>query len=384
MEDIQLEHAFLKAPCELMTKAFRSRKKMLTAELKALTETIEHVHEDASLEQMVAVAEKLLHVSAAFEKAREAELSIESRVKVRWDHLLTRPKEKRGGGSLPAKSTWNRVRLDRMLVDYMLREGMYSAAEMLTQQSGLQALVELDLFAASRSIIESLKEHDCSLALQWCADNKRRLAKIDSSLEFRLRLQEFVELARARRKFDAIDYARTHLSLVTLSEDRFAEVQRTMALLAFPPTTTCQPYKDMYDSARWGELVRSFNSENYRLHGLPPESTLEIVMKGGLATLKTRQCGDPASYNPSCPTCVQPYLTLARDLPRAQHVHSVLVCSISREVMDENNPPMALPNGNVYSKDALFQIAESNNGEICDPRTGDCYRLSDLRKCYIM
>lgn len=38
---------------------------------------------------------------------------------------------------------------------------------------------------------------------------------------------------------------------------------------------------------------------------------------------------------------------LARDLPYSHHSQSFLICRHTGEVMDENNPPMALPNGQV-------------------------------------
>lgn len=40
---------------------------------------------------------------------------------------------------------------------------------------------------------------------------------------------------------------------------------------------------------------------------------------------------------------------LAEPLPFAKHIHSKLVCYISKELMNEDNPPLVLPNGYVYS-----------------------------------
>jgi len=52
----------------------------------------------------------------------------------------------------------------------------------------------MHLFRQAQRVIESLRQHDCSAALAWCADNRVRLKKVKSSLEFKLRLQEFLEL----------------------------------------------------------------------------------------------------------------------------------------------------------------------------------------------
>jgi hypothetical protein len=43
-----------------------------------------------------------------------------------------------------------------------------------------------------QTIEDALRRHDCEPALQWCADNHARLAKLKSSLPFRLRLQQFI------------------------------------------------------------------------------------------------------------------------------------------------------------------------------------------------
>ena len=42
--------------------------------------------------------------------------------------------------------------------------------------------------------------------------------------------------------------------------------------------------------------------------------------------------------------------------------------------MNEENPPMALPNGYVYSARALEQLMAENNGTIVCPHTGEALR----------
>lgn len=63
-----------------------------------------------------------------------------------------------------------------------------------------------------------------------------------------------------------------------------------------------------------------------------------------------RQCykGDGSSKSPDCPVCSRSLNQLAQPLPMAHCANSRLVCKISGDVMNENNPPMMLPNGHVY------------------------------------
>jgi macrophage erythroblast attacher len=57
----------------------------------------------------------------------------------------------------------------------------------------------MHIFKDARRVVEALQRHDCSVALAWCDENRARLRKIKSSLEFKLRLQEFLELVRQVR-----------------------------------------------------------------------------------------------------------------------------------------------------------------------------------------
>lgn len=84
---------------------------------------------------------------------------------------------------------WSRGRIDRLLVDQMLRSGYYSAASQLVESSNLHNLTDMHIFIGARAVTEGLERHDCSEALAWCEKNKTRLKKVKSQLEFKLRVQ---------------------------------------------------------------------------------------------------------------------------------------------------------------------------------------------------
>ena len=65
----------------------------------------------------------------------------------------------------------------------------------------------------------------------------------------------------------------------------------------------------------------------------------------------------------------QAFQDLAQGLPWSKHVHSKLVCALTREIMNEHNPPMVLPNGAVYSQKAIEQLASAKGVFMC-PNTG--------------
>ena len=107
---------------------------------------------------------------------------------------------------------------------------------------------------------------------------------------------------------------------------------------------------------------------------------LETVLSSGLAALKTTFCYRDTDKNISCPVCMT-FGSLSEKLPRSHHVNSCLVCRITGEIMNEDNPPMVLPNGNVYSLTGLRSLLD--RGMVTCPRTGEVFRFSDAKKAYI-
>lgn len=220
-------------------------------------------------------------------------------------------------------------------------------------------MADFELFEQDALIEAELWEGKCSKALLWCAENKTSLKKLkvsrcwakltaQSTLEFNLRLQEFVELARIFEYKNAIDHSQKYLAPYLDAHPR--EIRQALALLAFPPTTTCGPYMQLYSADRWRDLVAEFRRDSFALHSLPAQPALALVLQAGLSALKTPQCTLPSCQSANCPVC-QPdtFGALAAPLPFSHHTNSTLVCRITGKLMDESNPPLVLPNGSVYS-----------------------------------
>lgn len=77
---------------------------------------------------------------------------------------------------------WSRKRLDRLLVDYMLRHGYNTSAQALTNERDLHDLVDVETFLAMSKIRESLENGSVTEALAWCNDNKKELRKLQVGL----------------------------------------------------------------------------------------------------------------------------------------------------------------------------------------------------------
>ncbi|EGW09140.1 Macrophage erythroblast attacher [Cricetulus griseus] len=66
----------------------------------------------------------------------------------------------------------------------------------------------------------------------------------------------------------------------------------------------------------------------------------------------------------------------------AHCANSRLVCNISGDVMNDNNPPMMLPNGYVYGYNSLLSIPQDD--KVVCPRTKEVFHFSQAEKVYIM
>jgi macrophage erythroblast attacher len=147
---------------------------------------------------------------------------------------------------------WSRTRLDRLLVDYLLRYGYKESATELAKEKRIEDLVDVETFVQMSRIRESLRNGKVTEALAWCNENKKELRRmevslsgrglkdsskrIQSNLEFMLRFQQYIELVRTQEQpklLESIGHAKKYL--IPFKETYPKEVQQACGLLAFPP-----------------------------------------------------------------------------------------------------------------------------------------------------
>jgi macrophage erythroblast attacher len=74
---------------------------------------------------------------------------------------------------------WSRTRLDRLLVDYLLRNGYKESASALAKERGIEELVDVETFMQMSRIRENLRSGKVTEALAWCAENKKVLRRME-------------------------------------------------------------------------------------------------------------------------------------------------------------------------------------------------------------
>ncbi|GIY94923.1 e3 ubiquitin-protein transferase MAEA [Caerostris extrusa] len=338
MADVKsLEHPTLKVPYEVLNKKFRTAQKTVDREVshvqnaateleKGLLKKSPNVGEinvllSGVVEKLNILKRKL--VSSQSEGSVSEELEAAQVCKRRLDHLL-----EHASSSETVVAQWKKKRLDRMLVDHFLRCGYYNTALKLAKHSNIEDLTNINLFLISKDVEESLIRHETANCLNWCYDNKSKLRKLKSTLEFNLRQQEFIELVRQDLRIEAIKHARKYFAAV--EEDQMKEVQHVMGLLAFPHCTEIHPYKDYFNESRWDKLVLQFRHDNFKLYQLSNISVFSVSLQAGLSALKTPICyKNEGERNPDCPVCSPALNNLAQSLPYSHCSQSRLVCYVS-------------------------------------------------------
>ncbi|KAK9329839.1 CTLH/CRA C-terminal to lish motif domain-containing protein [Lipomyces starkeyi] len=385
---ILLEQALLRLPQQLMRQNFKSSQKYIERDVnylsgaanEALNSGLGGTRPEESLQQIDAMIGRLQGLKRKLEGLRDEENALMAKSKARVDYL----QELYNIKSVDDKEyeRWNRLRLHRLLVDNLLRNGYsQSATALIDANENIRELVDVDILMQCKTIEENLRNGSTAECLSWCQENKSYLKKAKNGLEFDVRLQQYIEYLRQGRSLEAITYSQKYL--VPNADTNLDAILRSSALLVFPASDDeDNPYKDLYSQERWNQLADSFVATHHSLHGLSMPSLLQISLSAGLSALKTPSCksgNHPISfvsnYNSSlCPICSPELNELSKPLPYAHHVRS----SVEPD-------PVMLPNGRIYGRHTLIQFSEEAGlpiGKVRDPTTGDEWDESVIRRVF--
>lgn len=248
LDAIQYSFYFIKknsqVPYEVFNRKFRIAQKTLDRELsqvQTLANDLERGLESGTAAEITRllgnVVDRLHVLKRKADESISDELSAVQGCKRRLDHVRQSIVHVNPEPDIPDAflNQWKQTRLDRMIVEHFLRLGYYETAERLAVRKGIRDLTNLEIFQTTREVEEDLTNHRTGKCIAWCNDNKSKLRKINSTIEFQLRVQEFVELIRADRRLDAVTHSRKYFP--AFETDQLKEIRECMALLAFPINT---------------------------------------------------------------------------------------------------------------------------------------------------
>ncbi|KAI9721437.1 MAG: GID complex subunit containing RING finger motif [Candelaria pacifica] len=386
-----LDQALLRLPCELVRKNFKTSQRIVERDRDNVVDTL-RASANASLagdsapqsiKALDSMIAKMQGLKRKLDGLHEEEIRMHKHSRKRIQHLQDLY-------DIPSLADvkyeeWSRIRLNRLLVDHLLRNGYGESAKALAAEKDITELVDVDVFLQCHKIERSLYDGRTQEALAWCNENKQALKKKLSNLEFELRLQQYIELVRSGQTHKLKEAIRHAQKYIAPHRDTYsAEVDKAMGLLAYPVETRIERYSEMYSASRWSYLARLFVSTHHELLSLPEQPLLHIALSAGLSSLKTPSCHSAyasSSSNASssttsvCPICSTELNDLARNVPYAHHTKSYV-----------ENDPVVLPNGRVYGRHRLLQISSQigvPTGQVRDPTTGELFEESKIRKVYI-
>ncbi|KAI9687492.1 MAG: GID complex subunit containing RING finger motif [Bathelium mastoideum] len=410
-----LDQPLLKVPNELGRKNFKTTQRLVERErenILSILKTTAHASFTGTspLENLDSMIDRMTTLKRRLSALQEEEKTINAHSRKRMRHLQDLYE-------IPSLADvkydeWSRIRLNRLLVDYLLRKGFFESARQLAKEKDMEELVDVDAFVQCRKIEGKLRQGDLTPCLNWCADNKQSLKKINSNLEIELRLQQYIELVRTadtQKRLEAIAYARKYLT--AYSDPAFTI--KAAGLLACSPDTATDRYQGMYSPDRYPQLATLFLHTHHTLFSLPALPPLQIALSAGLSALKTPAChaartstssntnssapqlpSAPAPSHPAfsasagergvgrgsapslCPICSPELNALARGVPYAHHTKSWV-----------ENDPVVLPNGRVYGRERLMGFNEKVGrvpGRVRDPVEPETvFEEDEIKKVFI-
>ncbi|KAG2789092.1 hypothetical protein JG687_00003157 [Phytophthora cactorum] len=307
---MELSYPLVRVPFEGASKSFRLYHKQLTRELAQAAAQIEALDDgdgqqpghrmdvEVAIKKLAELAEKLRDLKkSAKNNVFEQQNDLQS-CATRTRYLETLEEAKVGGDpSLSGLQTGSIN--DRLIADFLLGQGYLESAKVIEDTKDVGHLVDHELHAECQAVLKDLQAHHTDKAITWCSQNGSRLRRLQSQLEFHLRLQNFIEFVRAHKPLEAVQHARTYLTPLAMQPDKqslrdaaIGEVQIAMATLAFESPEKCgiEAYEKIFALDRWMILEKMFRKTFNDVYGMHDPPSLCIALHAGLSTLNSRAC----------------------------------------------------------------------------------------------
>lgn len=175
-----LDQPLLRLPNELLRKNLKSAQRQIEMTNKGITTSISGSKDQSPAETLAsldATLAKAQNLKRKLEALQTEERALHVQQKARVQHL----QELHEIPSLAdvKYDNWSQTRLDRLLVDYLLRQGHTQSAKELAREKGIEELVDIGVFDECGRIERSLREGKTQECLSWCTENKQALKKIN-------------------------------------------------------------------------------------------------------------------------------------------------------------------------------------------------------------
>ena len=154
------------------------------------------------------------------------------------------------------------------------------AAEAFARESGTAPGVDLGAITDRMAIRKAMQAGDVDGAMARVKELDPSLLTEREPLLFHLQQQRLIELIREGRVEEALEFAQTHLVPHAENDPALlAELERTIALLAFDPSSTASPVADLLDVSQRQKTASELNAAILSSQSQEQESRLPCLLK---------------------------------------------------------------------------------------------------------
>ncbi|KAG2334483.1 hypothetical protein Bca52824_005663 [Brassica carinata] len=256
--------------------------------------------------------------------------------------------------------------VDKMLVEYLYRQGLFEVGDCLAKEAGVE--VEKELSLEIHRITEPLKQRDIEPAMRWISENSETLKEHGPKLELELVSLKYYEILRQGNSHEALRFAKAHFpKFATLHTG--AKIRRlVVALLWVGDLENCPHAEEELFSLSWDKTSKEVARQYYHLHDQPSSSPLAVLLSAGVQSLPKLMKLVRVMGLKKEEWEAMKQLPVDLELGDEFRFHSVFVCPVSREQSDdEDNPPMMMPCRHVLCKQSILRLCKS-----CSTRRFKC------------
>ncbi|GBF90786.1 hypothetical protein Rsub_03087 [Raphidocelis subcapitata] len=170
--------------------------------------------------------------------------------------------------------------LNRLVMDFLVTEGYVDAARAFQDESGTQPGVDLSDIAGRMEIRAAVQGGRVEDAIDAVNDLDPEILEERAGLLFHLQQQRLIELVRAGRTADALEFAREYLAPAGEEHPEFLEdLERTVALLAFEDPRA-SPLGELMEASQRQRTASELNAAilSSQRHATEPRAAMLLKM----------------------------------------------------------------------------------------------------------
>lgn len=264
----------------------------------------------------------------------------------------------------------DRSTLKNVVDEHLIREGCFEESEELEDFFNIEAYSEetLEAFKGMFTEIKRISTGDIEEAITWAEDNWKLLENSNSLMRFKLYCLKTIRLIKIGDQLGATEFLRRHIDEEALQQSEI--LQKLSTLCIFPKS-----YPELLTNEYEYDLVQSILKEAYGILRQPAISPLSVIVAKGDMTLSSyialsRVMRDNIWSTPA------PLETSDMNT----EFHTILVCPISHDIANNDNPAMLQPCGHWATRDSLLKLMKaSRDGRVKCHTCPQTFNEADLK-----